>query len=694
MDTHGPWATSTRGQMEAGGITRRQAASPTNFSNEHEDAFMTMATQILKTDEQKAICDSEHPLLVVEANAGAAKTTTAAMKINQLIAEGVDPGRIVALSFSAPGVQAYRDAFKRIGMSLAAAKAVQVGTFEDFCASWLMRLEGLEVKRPTRPEEVRAFVLAAIPGARVWASDRFNLELSIEGSGELAVEGLLYEFGEIKGSMQLLRQGEYFQISPECAVEIGRSFTTLAIYRAYEKQRCVSVDADSEQTKFRYSGDATYDLARILEADDPCFTWETNPLRLGLQAVFLDEMHDTNWAMFTVLKQLLQFNQGASFLGVGDRDQVIHAQHGADAYFMGEGFDTYIGKPERLPLTESYRFGGAISQPLAGFSAKNYAANRAHISRVEVKKTGSALDVLALINHAMTARPGLQPDSPKSQLAVLLRNPSASVELEHALRERCIRYQTIDFTTYLERSEVLFVRLLLGWAVGLQEPFRTGIDALAKRATWAFLSANASVTAEEQTEKSLKVNGASLKHFLEYMLPDALGINDPRATRYLYTSVDDAVRRRICKAIDLAASDDIHCLAGVFDFLDIGNLARRVYVKEQEAEDARASVTGLLKASEKYVSISQFMRSLMAHDYEARAARFAGDRIILSSIEAVKGLEFEHVIVPDVNATDFDGDSRDERNLFYVAASRAKTMLTLTYRAGHPSSYLRHFESN
>lgn len=652
---------------------------------------MTGTMPLSKTDEQRTVCDSTHPRLIVEANAGAAKTTTAAMRIARLISDGTDPLKIVALSFSEPGVKAYRDAFRRVGISPEIANTIRVGTFEDFCASRLKKLEGIAVKRLTRPEEVRAFVLAAIPKARDWASAKYGAELSMAGTGELAVEGLLNEFDQIKGSLQLLRQGEYFQISPECASEIERDFTTLAIYRAYERLRCDSVDSDGEQTtEFRYAGDATYDLARILVADDPCFTWETNPLRLSLQAVFLDEMHDTNWAMFTVLKALLAVNEGVMFLGVGDRDQVIHAQHGADAYFMGAGFDTYIGKPQRLPLTESYRFGREISLPLSKFSAKDYPSNRARVSKVEVKKAESALDLLALINDAVTRRPGLRPDSPKSQLAVLLRHPSAAVELEHALRSQAIRYQTVDFTTYLERPEVLFVRALLGVAVGLQKTFRSGIDDLAKRATWAFISATSSVGAGEQIENTAKVEAAKPGHFFEYMLPDALGLND---VGLLHSSVDESVRTRICKALDLAASDDINCLSGVFNFLDIENSARRVFVKAKEAEDARASITGLLNASQKYDSITQFLDSLMSHDYDARSKNLTGDRIILSSIEAAKGLEFEHVIIPDVNAKDFDGDIRDERNLFYVAVSRARNMLTLSYRPGHPSTYLRHFET-
>ena len=268
---------------------------------------MTRATHILKTNEQKAICDCTHPRLIVEANAGAAKTTTAAMKIAQLIADGADPLKIVALSFSESGVKAYRDAFQRIGVAPKIANTIRVGTFEDFCASRLKKLQSIDVKRLTRPEDVRAFVLAAIPKARDWALARYDAQLSIEGTGELAVEGLLNEFDQIKGSMQLLRQGEHFQISPACAGEIDQDFTTLAIYRIYERLRCDGVDTGDELTKFRYLGDATYDLARIFSAQDPSFTWETHPLRLSLQAVFLDEMHDTNWTIAIA-------NQNAGFL--------------------------------------------------------------------------------------------------------------------------------------------------------------------------------------------------------------------------------------------------------------------------------------------------------------------------------------------------------------------------------------------
>ena len=69
---------------------------------------------------------------------------------------------------------------------------------------------------------------------------------------------------------RLLRQEEGFRITPDSAGELGRDFTTLAVYQSYESQRCHFVDPAGEpRVKFRYAGDATYDLARILASAQP-----------------------------------------------------------------------------------------------------------------------------------------------------------------------------------------------------------------------------------------------------------------------------------------------------------------------------------------------------------------------------------------------------------------------------------------
>ncbi|MEO0003093.1 MAG: hypothetical protein RLZZ22_785, partial [Pseudomonadota bacterium] len=257
---------------------------------------MSAAPPIVMTREQSDICASTHPRLLVEANAGAGKTTTAAMRIARLVEQGADPSRILALSYTEPGVQAYVAAFQRLGLKPELVRAIRVGTLEDFCAARLKWLENWAVERWTRAEQVRPEVLAAIVGAREWASTRYPDEFALDGTGEFAVEGLLDEFAQIKGSLQLLRQGEEFRITPDSAAELGRDFTTLAVYLRHEARRCHFVDAAGEpRVKFRYPGDATYDLARLLSSDNPAFDWGRHPLRLRLDAVVLDEMHDANW---------------------------------------------------------------------------------------------------------------------------------------------------------------------------------------------------------------------------------------------------------------------------------------------------------------------------------------------------------------------------------------------------------------
>jgi DNA helicase-2/ATP-dependent DNA helicase PcrA len=66
------------------------------------------------------------------------------------------------------------------------------------------------------------------------------------------------------------------------------------------------------------------------------------------------------------------------------------------------------------------------------------------------------------------------------------------------------------------------------------------------------------------------------------------------------------------------------------------------------------------------------------------------DCVVLASIEAVKGLEFEHVFMPQMNKGEFavGGDTVNNRNLLYVGMTRAKNRLTILYDEAKPSKYL------
>ena len=638
-----------------------------------------MDMPLILTAEQRAIRDSKSQRIICEANAGAAKTTTAALRMLALTESGADPGKILALCFSSPGAKAFNAAFRRIGMSGAIASTIRVGTVDDLSAARLAKFEAVTVERHDRPEEVRAYVLQAIAAARTWADQRFPGEFSLQGSGELAVEGLLEEFGQIKGAMTVQNAGEYFSCSPAAATDLGLSFTTLAILRAYEQIRTVFVDGDGERVRFRYKGDATYDLANMFASDDPPFTWDTHPLRLGIEAIVLDEMHDCNRAIFTVVKAFLQSNENASFLGVGDRDQVIHGRDGADACFMQRGFEIELGETEFLPLTMTHRFGPEIAGPLGIFADKKYGANPDRKSAVDIRATANLKDVLDVIVEATTSRRGLGERSGLQDIAVLLRHPGAAVELEHLLIYRDIPYESVGFDTFLERPEILFVRMLLTAATGI--PGRLGAHTLglAKRACWQFLGGTLENHTAEETAQ--RVKAATEEQFVELLLFETLQV-----------SIAADVSRRVAEAMAYASSNDISSLPDFFAALNIREFARKAFVRAEDIDEAEASVEGVLRIARDYASTASLMSAFLQYDHRAKSNKSKSNRIILSTIADSKGLEFDHVIIPNVDARSFDGVVQDERNLFYVAASRARNLLTITYRPGSPSPYLHAFK--
>ena len=59
--------------------------------------------------------------------------------------------------------------------------------------------------------------------------------------------------------------------------------------------------------------------------------------------------------------------------------------------------------------------------------------------------------------------------------------------------------------------------------------------------------------------------------------------------------------------------------------------------------------------------------------------------VSITSIRMAKGLEFDEVIVPDADNSNYNSDY--ERNLLYIACTRAMHKLTLFY-TGSPSPFL------
>lgn len=638
---------------------------------------------LVPTAEQQAILAARQRLLIVEANAGAAKTTTVAFKVREQLAQGTPPQRLLVLTFTQPGSDAVRQALARVGVASIVVRQLRIETFDDFCSARLRSIEG-SVPMLADPERQRPHVLAAVARARATVGERHAADFHIVGDGSLAVEELLHQFRHLKGTMAWQRAGDEFRLTPASAIELGRDFTVLAVYRAFEALRRGGLARDVERPVFRQPHDATFDMASMLMSNEPSFDAAAHPLDLDL--IVVDEMHDLNRAMLAVLRGVLVANPGAFFLGVGDHDQVIHAEAGAEAELMGNGFDIELGRAERLPLTASRRFGGPLAELLGRHAHKPYASLCAWPSRVQVIPANDWVDVCQAIDRALQPvgnEPG-EATTPPGEVAVLLRHPGRSVALENQLLDRGTDYRTVGFTSYLLRPEILFARGILVLALDLFDSVVEHPDARRELVQAMLLFTGGSllttvdgidderVGQERDSARALAAGSAWPAYFRDVLLARV----EPRAAA--------AMRQ----AIEIARANRTEDVGRVLAALDLPWFASRVLVHAEAIRAVAESVAGLVADAAQFGSIERFLHGINERELRLRSMK-AKDAIRLSTIEAAKGLEFDQVIVPGVDAGDFDGISADERNLFYVAASRARRVLTLLHAPGQPGACLQ-----
>jgi DNA helicase II / ATP-dependent DNA helicase PcrA len=656
------------------------------MSNADEERFKPKA--LTPTDEQLAVQLSRDPFVIVEANAGAAKTTTLALRLAQALTRGARPEMLLALTYTETACQALHAALRKMGVPAGARNKLRISTFETFSQSVLRKLEGASVPRYETAERLRPFVMAAVERVLGNPEERYPEALVVPGAGDTVVEQYLHEFLYLKGTLLLALEAADRSMTPTLAEELGRDYAMLKVFRAYERERR---GGHPDRHRFRAEGDATYDMARSLMNEDAwLLPGARHPLAMDLRLVVVDEMHDMNRAMFTVLRQLLKANPHGGFVGVGDRHQVIHARAGAQSAFMSETFGLEVGRAIRYPLTASFRFGPDVAKSAGLVSGKKFSSRFERKTTLELRQCKTAADSDQAIVDAAAARAGIGAKAPLSEFAVLLRHPHQSVDLENRLLAADIAYTTAGFESYLVRPEVLLVRGLLAYAA---DDF-SAIDsrdtrARVLRAMLLFGGARIDVKDPDQSADGLDDQMALEKE------AGAAVADNPRLLRVFFENqilgrgTPDACRRMLAAVEAMRSCTGKEALQQIVRALDPQYLASRALVQAARVREVTANVAGLLASASAYETAQDYFLALNQFEVRQRSLR-ARDSILLSSIEAAKGLEFEHVLIPNINAREFAtaGDSEDDRNLFYVAITRARSRLSLYCDASRPSRYL------
>lgn len=615
------------------------------------------ARGLVATAEQTAIQLAQDKVVLIDANAGAAKTTTLAIRIGEAIARNLPPEQILALVFTPEARDVMRQRLVDVGIARPVAARIKVATFEQFAGEVLLDIEGGDAASLPHAKDLRDYVLAALE--QVGERYHGRVEYLDVKTHNLAISQFLELQQSLKARMALDEDLGYLGLE-EAATVLGIPLTDYLTMLEYERMRLGSY----EGTLFRGPFDASYDLARSLE--------QTPELEHSLPAyrvLVCDELHDLNEPAFRILTALLK-NQQCYFIGAGDKDQVIHARLGASEAYLNRRFGTAYPALVRYPLTMSYRYGPHLAFAMAAFKQKQVRSSLGSLTEIRQLHYDDGGTVCA----AQVQQALLEWQRDKRSLdgcAILVRNWDQSVAIENGLMQAQIAYRTQEMPSYLQREEILFLRGMI--AIALNNLHTVKADATRKAIVEALaIFCEVELTPEEMEEakKTIARDPDTLSFFF---------------TGQLQRSQSQCVRDSLAQTMAYIAQVDPDTGAAVVlqqisTLMHLEVVAKRIYVHPHEAAVVARTVAGFTAAAAASgKNLREFAEWLGGTE---KLASHKPDRhtVLLESVANSKGKEFEHVILPYLEAGAFPDPTcalGEEENLFYVAATRARVRLTL-----------------
>lgn len=591
--------------------------------------------------EQRAVAlHGEGPLLVL-AVAGSGKTRAIAHRAVYLIsAQGVSASHILCLTFTNKATEEMRE---RIGGLLGGhTGGVTVSTFHALCAR-LLRIHHSLIQRSSR------FVIYDEEDSR---------RLIMEVAKELGAEGT---WEQIRSDMDRLKNRgilphEDMASALGHAAPDGPYLKQLKVaYRLYE-DRLTRYDAVD------FPG-LLHKTTRMLEERPEVL----DRMRQRYRYILVDEYQDT----CPLQEWLLRLLSAPSYnlCAVGDDDQAIYAFRHADVRGILTFEARYAGA-KVIRMEQNYRSAGSIIEVARQVISANtlrkhkaiYTAN-AHGTPVQVSGFSSEEEEAAWIRN--TVQEMHTRGVPYGGMAILCRVASLFRSIERELAGALIPYTLVDGLAFWERREVRDVMAYLRFIHNPKDylsfkrianvPPR-GLGKKTLKGIEERLSAHPSLTLMEILDEASR-RSDKLKPFLSLMeslrkesgsvsglIQAVLGRVEYEA--YLVKTFPDAMRR-------------------VSHLIQLSAMARRF--EQEQCSD-----------------LSEFLlqSGLAASGEEEEGG--PPQSIRLMTIHAAKGLEFQAVfvvgleegILPHARCMD---NLEEERRLFYVAVTRAKERLFLTW---------------
>lgn len=594
----------------------------------------------LNRGQDEAIKHGNGPCMVL-APPGSGKTLIVTERTRYLIEEsGVRPDQILVITFTRYAAREMKERFER----LTAGKnyPVTFGTFHSIFYGILKCAYGIGANNLMSEKESSVLLQEVI--------DQTDIESTpeVEDEEELVRE-LLREVGMVKNGLCHLKDFHSKYLTQDEFAEV---------FRSYEHQK-------KELKKFDFDDMLVQCYALFRKKPEILQGWQKR-----FQYILIDEFQDINRVQYEVIRMLAapRYN----LFVVGDDDQSIYGFRGAKPelmLYMKQEFPSL----RTISLTVNYRstefITGAAARVILHNDTRFYKRVQSFRGRgqnVHVQEVLDEQEEAQYVTEEIQKKldQGIKP----GEIAVLFRAAVQARMISEILSEHRIPFEMRDYVTNFYRHFIVKdMMAYLQLAAGKRD--RSLFLTICNRPL-RYLARN--------SMENRQVNFEDLRKF--YCDKD-----------WMLDIIDqfDVDVRMMKNMAPYAAIQYIRKKIGYDDFLK--EYAKKHQISWKQLMDVMAELEERSKNFKSYdeweIHIAKYTQEL--EEQQAKARKIKGERenkVQLMTIHSAKGLEFEDVFVIHANEGEIPhqkaekkDEIEEERRLFYVALTRAKNNLCISY---------------
>ena len=640
-------------------------------------------------DQQReaSLAPSGHNLII--ASAGTGKTSTIVGRISHLLESGILPNEILLLTFTNKAAQEMLNRLE-LRFDSKIVKQIEAGTFHAVAYRYLKNKNSIILKQP---RELKV-LFKSLYDKRIFTHIS---QTPPYGANYLYDIFSLFQNATISDDFLTWLQNRNSEQAPyvEIYLDVWEEFKNLKKEYHY---------ADYNDLLLFYKEEVAQD-------------------KLCFKEILVDEYQDTNPLQDSILQTL----NPPSIFCVGDYDQSIYAFNGADISIIGSFKDRYPNG-NIYSLTKNYR----STAPILNLANRVIEKNpRIYPKTLEVVKTQNfGMPTLLVYDELFLQYQGIAnkiklSNRPFRDVAVIFRNNSSADGIEASLREVGIPTRRKGGVSFFDSKEVAYILNLCSLLYNPKDMMSfihvlshaKGIgNAMAKDIYEALL-----ILGEGNAIKGLLKPNQNIKEPYKKITQNTqLGLFDEffamgNVERFSYLESDFKHNSILSHPkLTKEGAEFLDSLYFFFSSFNMGDkpafliakiiqlpifkkVAQKLAKERSITKDSRINEEKYQESLERierkmfllrdlashYQEIGRFLNAMMLGSSEMSE----GEGVNLLSIHASKGLEFSEVYIVDLMEGRFpnkklmnqSGSLEEERRLFYVAVTRAKENLYLSY---------------